>query len=439
MKIDFKTNAQKLFAKPYYVYRKAKNLPYRYVLIYGGASSSKSYSVHQDELISLITEQKKDILFVRKDASDIYDSCYKLLQNLASQYDIYNLFRWAYSNQKREISNMFGKRILFRGVHDPQKIKSIANIGRIVVEEADQLDEADFNELDRRARGIKDIQIVLIFNPIDERHWLKKKFFDSDYYESLRYKFTYQDNKNKDGKSFLTPEDMGVLEALKKTAPNDHKVYALGEWGIFEAKNAYFSAFDETGHISDKAKFVPGKEIRISFDFNVDNTTCIMSHAGFDFIHFFREYSAANLPKLLDKIEKEYGRYAASFKITGDRSGLARHHMQSDNTNSYRMIKSRLRLKDAQFKIVKNPPHKDNRFTCNTILAYHPNVLFHPSMADTIYDLKYVECDDNENIIKKDRSIANQKVDHGDCLRYTLNTFHYSFCKKYLFRKKVVN
>ena len=188
--------------------------------------------------------------------------------------------------------------------------------------------------------------------------------------------------------------------------------------------------------VSEKAVHIPQREIRISFDFNVDNTTCVLSHAGADFIHFFREMSADNLPKLLDALERDYGAYRAVFKITGDSSGRSRHHLQSDDMNSYRMIKNRLRLRDGQFKVINNPKHKDNRFTCNTILAYHPNVLFHPSMTNTIYDLKYVECDKDENIIKKDRAMPNQKADYCDCVRYVFNTFHYNFIRKYSFKKK---
>ncbi len=117
--------------------------------------------------------------------------------------------------------------------------------------------------------------------------------------------------------------------------------------------------------------------------------------------------------------------------VTGDRSGQNRTHMIGDAMNSFRMIRNILRISTRQMKIVVNPPHKENRLTCNTILAFHPNVYFHPSCKETIFDLKYVECDQEQRIIKKDRNIANQKGDFLDDFRYTLNTFKKKWVKNY--------
>ena len=106
--------------------------------------------------------------------------------------------------------------------------------------------------------------------------------------------------------------------------------------------------------------------------------------------------------------------------------------MVKDDMNSYRIIKNLLNLSDRQFKILTNPPHKDNRTTCNVILAFHPDVYFHPRCKETIFDLKYVECDQEQRIIKKDRAVANQKGDFLDDFRYTINTFKRKWVKNYM-------
>jgi len=88
-------------------------------------------------------------------------------------------------------------------------------------------------------------------------------------------------------------------------------------------------------------------------------------------------------------------------------------------------------LAPISFKIVVNPPHKENRLTCNTLLAFHPDIIFNPRCKGSIFDLKYVECDQEQRIIKKDRNISNQKADALDCVRYIFNTFKKKWVRDY--------
>src|SRR5690606_10480406 len=117
-------------------------------------------------------------------------------------------------------------------------------------------------------------------------------------------------------------------------------------------------------------EFNTNKQFVISFDFNIDNTSAVFAHIGNDYIHFFDELTGKDLPELCEKINIKYGKHLAHCYITGDRSGQNRTHLLSDNMNSYRMIKNLLKVSTRQMKIIVNPPHKENRVTCNTILAF---------------------------------------------------------------------
>jgi len=301
-----------------------------------------------------------------------------------------------------------GNEFISFGSDDPEKVKSIVDPSHIWCEEFTDYNFDDYTQLNLRLRTEKAdcLQFIGTFNPIDEKHWIKEELIDNEKIDKIVLRTTYKDN------NFIDSDYKTVLGQLKG---NDYIVYASGEWGVLKVQSPYMNAFDENLNVNKKAVFEPGKAIRLSFDFNVDNCVCVLSHAGLDYIHFFKELVSDNLPNLLTLVERTYGNYKASFTITGDRSGKARHHLVSDNMNSYRMIKKRLLLKDRQFNIKTNPLHSENRFTCNTILFYHPNVYFHPDMKETIYDLLYVECDQNESIIKKDRNVSNQKADLLDC------------------------
>jgi len=404
---------------------------YTYELYYGSAGSGKSQFIAQKLIYQCLRSEYFRCVYGRKVARNIRDSSFKLLTDIIFEYKLNKIF--TVNKQEMDILCINGNELLAFGMDDPEKIKSVASPSHIWIDELTELSEEDVDQLILRLRTPKTDKTSFIgsFNPIDEKHHIKKNFFDTKVEDCLILKTTYLDNKFIDQKQYEKK-----LDRLKNINPARYRVYKYGEWGKYSAETPYFSAFDDKTNTNCAAVFQQKKYFRISFDFNVDNCVCVFSHAGVDFIHFFDELSGNNLPHLLEKIDRKYGLYVFNAVITGDRSGQARHHMQSDNINSYIMIKNRLNLKDSQFKIIQNPPHKDNRFTCNTILAYHPNVFFHPeNCKETIYDLRYVECDQNENIIKKDRSQPTQKADLCDCVRYTFNTFHHSFVKNFRFKK----
>jgi len=60
------------------------------------------------------------------------------------------------------------------------KLKSLAGITHIIIEEAEEVDEEDFNKLDDsiRTNKVENIQIILLFNPPSKNHWLMKRFFN---------------------------------------------------------------------------------------------------------------------------------------------------------------------------------------------------------------------------------------------------------------------
>lgn len=59
------------------------------------------------------------------------------------------------------------------------KLKSLANYNCIIIEEADEVEEADFMQLDDSLRTLKgDILIIILLNPPAKDHWIIKRWFD---------------------------------------------------------------------------------------------------------------------------------------------------------------------------------------------------------------------------------------------------------------------
>jgi phage terminase large subunit len=422
MTIDWSKNADKLFTNVFWRVRKAKK---SYVVVYGGASSSKSYSVHQSELINIMTPGKGNTLVLRKQGSDLRESCYALFQNLISEYGLSSLFTSVFSNDQRKITyKPTGRALIFKGVDDPEMLKSIVGIRRVLMEEANQFSYDDFLEINRRARGFEDIQILLILNPVSENHWIKTNMCDvgSPFYEETDIlRFTYQDNVNRLGKSFVTEKDKQKLEMYKNIDENHYRIYVLAEWGVDNKEGKFVWAFNreqivKTEHDAERITWA-------TFDFNVNPLTCTIVQVLPEIttiraIECFR-LENSDIHTMCDRIVAAYP--DVIWSVTGDASGQSRSAMVKDNVTYYQIIQQKLRLSSQQIKVpTVNPSIADNQVLVN---AVHKNwtVEIDPDRcAPLIYDLTYVEVNGKGEIIK-DRSSSKKFADFLDNWRYVIN------------------
>ena len=196
----------------------------RFVINYGGAGSGKSYTQTQHEIIRCLQKTEK-LLVIRKVGTTLKDSVVALFVSILNSWGLEDFYTENKSTQFIQFTN--GSQILFKGMDDPEKIKSIAGITRIWIEEASELSQADFSQLNLRLRGREGLQITLTFNPIDEEHWIKSYFFDNENVsvKTNIIRTTYKDNK------FIDEAYKAELEGYQHIDKNYYKIYALGEWG----------------------------------------------------------------------------------------------------------------------------------------------------------------------------------------------------------------
>ncbi len=208
----------------------------RYKVIYGGAGSGKSYSITQKIVIDVL--QGKSWLIARKVARTLRHSVFKLFRKVIADENLEDEF--VINKSDMSITCRNGAEIILFGLDDVEKLKSIAGIESIWIEEASETTQNDFEQLDLRLRGESKYkkEIILSFNPIDENHWLKKYFFDNGYKLNPKpfiLKTTYLDNR------FIDEAYKRILESLKETNPDKYRIYALGEWGSL--KNLIYPAY----------------------------------------------------------------------------------------------------------------------------------------------------------------------------------------------------
>ena len=221
MEIDLRTHQDKLFNPLISKLQKAKT---RFIINYGGSGSGKSYTQTQHEIIKCL-QGKEKILVIRKVNTTLKDSVISLFNTILSNWGLSEYYTENKSLQYFTFVN--GSQILFKGLDDPEKIKSIAGITRVWIEEASELSKDDFMQLNLRLRGREDLQMTLTFNPIDEEHWIKKHFFDTPEIaeKTTIIKTTYLDNK------FIDEAYKSELESYANIDKNYYKIYALGNWG----------------------------------------------------------------------------------------------------------------------------------------------------------------------------------------------------------------
>jgi phage terminase large subunit len=217
----------------------------RYLVLMGGAGSGKSIFAGR-KIIERCIDYPHRILVARKVGRTLRESCFAQIVGQITKH--YDLSQWRINKSDMVITYTgTGAQIIFVGLDDAEKHKSIYNITSIWIEEASEITEADFDQLDMRLRDETECykQIILSFNPIDINHWLKHKFFDRKSEDVTTSRTTYKDNR------FLPRESAAVLEAYKDTDPYLYTVYCLGEWGVYGK-----TIFDKA-KIADRRQRIP--------------------------------------------------------------------------------------------------------------------------------------------------------------------------------------
>ena len=198
----------------------------RYLVLKGGGGSGKSIFAGRKVLERCVSEPRHRFLVCRKVARTLRESCFAQLRGQIAEH--YPDCGAVVNRGDLRIAFPNGSEILFAGLDDVEKLKSIYDITGIWIEEASELLEADFNQLDIRLRTQCPyyLQIILTFNPISITHWLKARFFDKKDPRATVHESTYKDNR------FLTQEAVKTLEAFKDTDEYYYMVYCLGQWGV---------------------------------------------------------------------------------------------------------------------------------------------------------------------------------------------------------------
>ena len=248
----------------------------RYRVCKGSRASKKSKTTALWYAIWLNKQgyEKSNLIVFRKTYRTIKDSCFTDLKWALDRIGVID--EWNITLSPLEMTRKkTGQKILFRGLDDTLKVTSITvEKGTLCwawLEEAyEVMNEDDFNILDESIRGecppplFK--QWTITFNPWNERHWLKRRFFDNPDEETLALTTNYKCNE------WLDAADIRVFEDMKKRNPRRYAVAGLGGWGIVDGlvyERWREEAFDYTSDAFKKAN--PNLVSAFGLDFGYTN------------------------------------------------------------------------------------------------------------------------------------------------------------------------
>ena len=200
-------NYKKLNPNGFYLLKYLNDETIRFIILYGGSSSGKSYSVAQTILIQTL-QDGENTLVMRKVGASILKTIYEDYKVAAAGLGISHLFKFQQNTIKCLVNVA---KIDFSGLDDPEKIKGISNYKRVQLEEWSEFEHPDFKQLRKRLRGKKGQQIICTFNPISESHWIKKEFIDKDKWHDVPMSVTIA------GKEL--PKELTKVKSVKKNAP----------------------------------------------------------------------------------------------------------------------------------------------------------------------------------------------------------------------------
>jgi len=413
----------------------------KHVYIYGGKSSTKTYTVAQFALIKAAVYGKNTLAFrkVSDRMNETLISTFKKARRTTKVEAAINVMDKEFRAAKAHIK--------FKGLDSEDSAKGIENYSYMLFDELDQFSQEEYEETRLSFRGEVSKMFFCTWNPVSEHLWIKPyldriEWIDSEYKlpspESfikmsadgarLLIKTDYNDNYWSVGSPCETYgyRDEALIrdyEQLKTYNYNKYRVVVLGEWGITEVKSPAVQTFDVSKHVG---KVTPLEHIPLLFwiDFNIDPLACtvwqIFREDGKHKIRGIREITIKakegihNTQQLIDLIKLQYATKLHSICFTGDATGAMG---RAEGLSNWIQINKAFNL-GRRLQVPKsNPSVLASIDLLNYVFYNHPDILLDESMTNTIFELQHTEKDD-KGLVKKNRNLAEQRADFIDCIRY---------------------
>lgn len=407
-----------------------ENWEYKTYLAVGGYGSGKSYDMALKIVIKLSIEKRK-CLVVRKVYATLRDSTFALFKDVISSIGLPSgMIKESVSPLGIKFSN--GSEIVFKGLDDKEKIKSIHNISIIWIEESSELHYADYKELLGRARHPSDsIHFLLTSNPVGDSNWIYKHFFvDDTDTENIRVTLddkdlyrdrvivkgdTYYHHSTAEDNPFLPKSYIEQLDELEGYDPDLHRVARKGEFGVTGTR--VLPQFEAMGHkeVMQSVDRIPRQMKKVGMDFGFVTSYNAVVRVAIDhdnkFLYIYSEYYSKGLTD--DRIVEDLKEFRESRELIVADSSEPKT-IEYFNQQGFRMVGAKKGAGSVLEGIRKIKRFK--RIICSS------------SCKDAIRELENLTYarDRNDNVIEDELSIDAHIL---DAIRYSLEDYQVSDLK----------
>lgn len=165
------------------LYREIHSKNFRYIHLWGGRGRGGSFTATQYALDLITRDSYFRGYIMREVAEDIRESLWRDFKDRIEAADCEDEI-YLNDSAMTAMCPDTGNYLLSKGFKKSSgkrtaKLKSLAGATHVIIEEAEEISEEDFNQLDDTLRTVKaNVQIILIFNPPSKGHWIWKKWYN---------------------------------------------------------------------------------------------------------------------------------------------------------------------------------------------------------------------------------------------------------------------
>lgn len=212
-----------------------------YKILLGGRGAGRSTVASQYAMARLVAPEYFRCAIMRYVLGDIRNSIYKEIIDRIEDTGVADSIDINESTMTLNYGANSINAVGFKKSSGDQKakLKSLANYTDVIIEEADEISEEDFIQLDDSLRTLKgNINIILLLNPPPKTHWIIKRWFNllpsekkgfyipelkSEIKDALFIRTNYKDNiKN------IAPRSIQNYENYQHTNPDHYHNMILG-------------------------------------------------------------------------------------------------------------------------------------------------------------------------------------------------------------------
>lgn len=272
---------------------------YEQYILMGGYGSGKSWDIAFKIVLKCLSEKRK-VLVCRNVYDTIRESCFSLFKDILNKMGMLaeeesrtakkRVGKVVATSSPMQIRFPNGSKIIFKGLDNKEKIKSIHGVSIVWIEEASEIKAEAYEELLGRIRENNvSMHFFLSYNPVGRENWTYSRFFsyideegnevvivdENKLYKkkTIVHNGIYYHHSVPDDNPFLPPKYLKRLDAIKLF---DYQLWKVARLGMYGANGTrvlpQFEVAENAKEFKNAVRAIPRNMHKIGFDFGFESS-----------------------------------------------------------------------------------------------------------------------------------------------------------------------